>query len=128
MSGVHGVVATAHLDIAEQKFISTNTQNRSVEQPMYNCKKDANHNLIADVFMQAGWYVIDTSWSKGKLLDLIVYKRKGQFWFVEVKVGNKPLTDAEKKFIQDNSFRCVVIRSVDEAIKFVQNALKMAEV
>lgn len=84
-------------------------------------KKDLNHDEIEGLFNQFGWITVDTSWSKGKLLDFIAYKIYGDFWFVEVKNGNKPLTKDEIKFFHKHSERSVLIRSTDEAIKFLKS-------
>lgn len=82
-------------------------------------KKDNNHNTIAKLFQQYGYIVIDTSWSRGKLLDFIAYKRTGEVEFVEVKNGKKTLTGDEEKFIRNHSERSVVLRSVDDAKDFL---------
>jgi len=86
-------------------------------------KKDNNQDSIVRIFEQFGFTVIDTHWSRGRLLDIIVYKRYGEVWFVEIKNGLKKLTDCEADFIMVHTARCVVIRSEEEAIKFCQDLL-----
>jgi len=79
-------------------------------------KKDTNHNAIAYLFQSYGYIVIDTSWSRGKLLDFIAYKRTGEVWFVEVKNGaKKKLTDDEMLFFSNHPERSISIHSTDEA-------------
>jgi hypothetical protein len=83
-------------------------------------KKDANHEQIADIYR---WYcpvVIDTSWSRGRLLDLIVIDKNDKVRFVEIKNGNEKLTKSEKKFIEKYGMHCRVIRSLNEALKDAQ--------
>jgi hypothetical protein len=80
-------------------------------------RKDTFHNRIAAILIQAGWTVIDTSWSRGRLLDMIIYKpRQKEFWFVEIKTGNRPLTDKEKDFTAQHWQRCVVFNGIDAAM------------
>lgn len=87
------------------------------------CKKDINHDEIAAVFIYAGWDVIDTSSCHGVLLDFIAQKtRSGVAWFVEVKNGRYgKLTDNEAKFFMAHPERSVLIRSVKDAIDFINN-------
>lgn len=86
---------------------------------MIACRKDLYHNRIAAILIQAGWDVIDTSWSRGKLLDMIACKpRQHIAFFIEVKTGNKQLTTDEENFIGSHREQCVVIRSVEQAINF----------
>lgn len=80
-------------------------------------KKDKNHCDVMRVFQQFGFDCIDTSWSRGRLLDFIAVKRYGECWFVEVKDGKKKTTEMEDKFIRLHQ-RSVVIRSIEEAEKF----------
>lgn len=80
-------------------------------------KKDRNHNNIADQWKRFGWIVIDTSWSRGKMLDFIAYKlNESGVYFIEVKDGKKPLTDDEKKFIEKHPERSIVVRSAEESM------------
>lgn len=81
--------------------------------------KDTNHNSIAKLFMQFGWIVIDTSWSRGKLLDFFAYKVFGDFYFVEIKNGNKKLTDCEVDFIRQHPERSIVLTSIEAAQKWL---------
>jgi hypothetical protein len=82
---------------------------------MYASKKDTIHNDCAGIFLAFGWTVIDTSASKGKLLDMIIYKSRKEFWFVEIKSGNKKLTFEESKFFSRHMDRCVLVKSVKDA-------------
>jgi hypothetical protein len=54
------------------------------------------------------------------LLDFIAYKPDSQFWFIEVKNGNKKLTKEENTFFIKHAERSVVIRSLDDAIAFLK--------
>ncbi len=83
---------------------------------MRACKKDLTHNPIAAILEQAGFTVIDTSWSQGRLLDMIIYKRYGDVWFIEAKTGNKKLTDSEVLFVARHADRCVTLKSEADAI------------
>jgi Holliday junction resolvase-like predicted endonuclease len=90
---------------------------------MIQYKKDLYHNRIAAILIQAGWSVIDTSWSRGRLLDMIACKpRQRVAWFIEVKTGNKPFTPDESKFIDAHREQCAVIRSVEAAMIFAGTA------
>jgi hypothetical protein len=80
-----------------------------------HCRKDTHHNQIENLFRDYGFITIDSSKCHGDLLDFIAYKVCGEVWFVEVKTGNKPLTDQEKKFVERNPERSIVIRSEQEA-------------
>lgn len=82
-------------------------------------KKDKNHESIEFLFQQYGYITIDTSWSRGKLLDFIAYKLNGKCWFIEVKNGKKPLTKDEEIFISKHPERSVVLRSIEEAKRFL---------
>jgi Holliday junction resolvase len=77
-------------------------------------KKDNNHNEIEKQWEAYGWITIDTSGSRGKLLDFIAYKRSGEVYFVEVKNGNATPTKCEKKFIAKHPERSVVVHNVKE--------------
>lgn len=84
-------------------------------------KKDHNHNLISDIFKSFGWTVIDTSWSRGRLLDIIIYKSRREFWFVEIKNGKKTLTPAEVWFFNKHMERSILMRSAEEAKSWCEN-------
>jgi hypothetical protein len=86
---------------------------------MRACKKDANHNDIAAAWQQCGFVVIDTSWSGGKLLDMIPYNRS-RFFFVEVKMpGKYKLTPDEKKFFSDHPEHSVVCQTYKDVLAWV---------
>lgn len=87
-------------------------------------RKDINHDEIARMFIQASWHVIDTSWSEGKLLDMIIYKDCGDVYFVEVKNGNKKLTMSEAEFISKHNKRHIVIKCKEDAVKFIVKGKK----
>lgn len=82
----------------------------------YAAKKDLNHNLISGAFRRMGWDVIDTSGSRGALLDLIVSRPKRQVsLFVEVKNGPKyKLTQSEIDFIRLHPEQSYVVWDVDQ--------------
>lgn len=90
-------------------------------------KKDTNHNLIANLFRQYGYIVIDTSWSRGKLLDFIAYKLHGELWFIEVKNGNKKLTEDECCFIGKHKEKSILLNSIDATKKFLNYVNKIKE-
>ena len=86
----------------------------------YANRKDCFHNRIAAILIQAGWNVIDTSFSRGKLLDMIACKpRQHIAFFIEVKTDNAPLTDSEREFIAKHREQCVIIRNIEQAINWV---------
>ena len=83
----------------------------------YQHNRDANHEIIKCAFQTFGWSVVETSHCKG-LLDLIVYKDNGRFWFVEIKTSEKyKLTGSEETFINNNKLRSVVIWSITQVQK-----------
>lgn len=82
-------------------------------------RKDENHNSIENLFRSFGYITIDTSTCHGDLLDFIAYKLSGEFWFVEVKNGNKRLTTNEHVFFRQHPEKSVIIRSENEALIFL---------
>ena len=81
-------------------------------------RHDDNHKAIAKAFQDCGWTVTDTSWSRGRLLDMIVERRKDEMYYIEVKNGPKyELTDREKEFIPLHPGRCLIIWSVEQVKK-----------
>jgi hypothetical protein len=92
---------------------------------MRACKKDANHDDIVEVFQFYGYIVINTFSCHGILLDFIAYKENcADFVFVEVKNGNKKLTEEEEKFIKLHAYNSIVIKSIDDAMEFCFNRMK----
>jgi 3'-phosphoadenosine 5'-phosphosulfate sulfotransferase (PAPS reductase)/FAD synthetase len=86
----------------------------------YLFKKDNNHNEIVKQWQTFGFITIDTSWSRGKMLDFIAYKMNEiGVWFIEVKNGKEPLTILEKEFIAKHPERSIVIRSKDENMSII---------
>jgi Holliday junction resolvase-like predicted endonuclease len=84
-------------------------------------KKDNNHAAIAALFSSYGYTIIDTSWSRGKMLDFIAYRphNGSDLWFVEVKSKYNKLTPDEEKFIAANKERSVVLHNKTETICFL---------
>ena len=88
-------------------------------------KKDDNHQAIEHALRQCGWSTIDTSWSAGKLLDLIAYNPvSGDLWFVEIKGRYGKLSEAERDFFQRHPERSVVIRDITEAMALRNRMVK----
>jgi hypothetical protein len=89
-------------------------------------KRDNNHDTIAALFRAYGYIVIDTSWSRGKLLDFIAYRpcNASDLWFVEVKSKYGKITPDEEKFIAAHPERSVVLHNENETELFLahQNA------
>ena len=84
---------------------------------MHN-KKDTIHNAVENAFRGYGYRTTDTSTCHGVLLDFIAEQDNKPCWFIEVKSGNKKLTENEKRFIREHPENSVVIRSVEEADTF----------
>jgi hypothetical protein len=84
---------------------------------MIIAKKDKNHKHIADTLRRCGWIVLDTSWSRGKLLDLIAYRPGPNVRFIEVKGKGKNITDCEREFILDHPECSRVVHDDDEAMR-----------
>jgi hypothetical protein len=81
-------------------------------------KHDDNHRIIADAFRRCGWIVTDTSWSRGRLLDLIIDRRKGEHYYVEIKKSSKSIyTKMELAFIQSHPGLCITVWSVEQVLE-----------
>lgn len=86
-------------------------------------KKDANQNVIAELFEKAGFVVHDMSSSGNGMPDLAVAYR-GVVKLVEVKnpktkYGRKGLNKIQKRLIEERGLPVSVISSVDEAVVFI---------
>ncbi len=92
--------------------------------PRRACRKDANHDAIADTFRVCGWGWIDT-WEHAQYTPGFpdgIAAGPGGVVFVEIKGESGSLTDAEETFhweLRAQGFDVVVLESVDEALDFV---------
>lgn len=59
-------------------------------------KKDGNHHIVVKQFEELGYYVEDMT-SRNNFCDIHISKNLVWCW-VEIKNGNKKLTDGEKLF------------------------------
>jgi len=81
-------------------------------------RKDDNHKSIAEAFRRCGWIVTDTSWSRGRLLDMIIDRRKGEHYYVEVKKNDKSImTTLEMKFIHEHPGLCKLVWSIEQVLE-----------
>lgn len=93
--------------------------------PRRACRKDANHNLIADVFRAAGCMVLDTYQMAQYIAgypDLDV-RRGARSVLVEVKAAGGELTDDERWFAgvcEGYGVPYVVVRTEEEALKVAE--------
>ena len=80
---------------------------------MPHWKKDLSHRARVNEMRTLGLDVIDTSWSRGKLLDCIVRHRgTGRAMYVEIKNSSKgKLTPDETAFINARPEACRVVAS-----------------
>lgn len=89
--------------------------------PAYACRKDRNHDEIADTFRQLGWVVEDTyqhaQYTEG-FPDLIA-ERDGVVLWVEVKYPGGTMTDAERAFAERHRGSYIVVSSVDAVLAAV---------
>jgi hypothetical protein len=83
---------------------------------MRACKLDKNHNTIASMIESVRLVWIDTSWSRGRLLDGIAQNPINRAAvFIEIKNGPKDkLTESEEQFIKKHLGRCMVIWSWEQ--------------
>lgn len=86
-------------------------------------RKDQNHDVIAELFEKAGFFVHDTSSSGNGMPDLTLAYR-GVVKLVEVKnprtaYGKRGLNKRQKKLIEERGFPVSVIASVDQALEFI---------
>lgn len=91
-------------------------------------RKDDNHNLIAQTFVQCGLSVADTSALGDGFADMVVGLARINV-LVEVKDGAKPpsarkLTKDEQDFHANWRGWIVVVKSVDDALALVQQIRK----
>ena len=87
--------------------------------PRRACRKDANHDEIADAIRLHGWQVYDTFQVAQYLPgwpDLLAC-REGETVWVEVKTARGRLTADERKFQAVHRGRYVVLRSVDDVLR-----------
>jgi Holliday junction resolvase-like predicted endonuclease len=86
--------------------------------PPRACRKDANHDEIANAFRRLGWQVFDT-YQVAQYLpgwpDLVVCKRSTVV-FVEVKAGKGELTPDERAFRYTLDAHYRVVRCVDDVL------------
>lgn len=91
--------------------------------PRYACKKDANHDEIANTFRVCGWPFLDT-WQFAQYVPGFpdgLASGPNDTVLVEIKNGDVPLTPDEEEFHREwaGVFTIVVIGSVDEALDFM---------
>jgi hypothetical protein len=81
-------------------------------------KKDRSHDSRIAEMRTLGLDVIDTSWSRGKLLDCIVRHRgTGRAMYVEIKNSIKgKLTPDETAFVNARPEACRVVASQADAL------------
>ena len=90
--------------------------------PRRACRIDANHKELSDAASAFGWFVIDShefAQYKGGFPDAI-WAKPGRVVLAEYKVGNEPLTKAEKEFQRDWPDVYVVIRTVDDVVRVTE--------
>lgn len=91
--------------------------------PAYACRKDANHDSIADMFRFLGWEVEETyqhaQYTPG-FPDLIV-ERDGRVLWVEVKIPRSGLTRQEQAFAARHAETYRVVKSVDDVLALHRN-------
>lgn len=87
----------------------------------YACRKDGNHNEIADIFLGMGCSVLDLSRVGDDCPDMLVGISAFNV-LVEVKntEARGKLTEGQKRFIRDWNGPAEVCSSVDEAVAIVQ--------
>ena len=84
--------------------------------PRNNCRKDNNHNEIAEVFIEAGWEVIDTSKLRFGFPDLIVTPPGSTCpILIEVKSEKGTLSKAERDFHKAYRGRLFIVRNTAQA-------------
>lgn len=82
-------------------------------------KKDANHNLIADVLIRAGYRCYDTHKQGNGFPDLVAITRRKIAVFFEIKQKGEKLTDAEDKFHFQFTGILHVVCTPEEALKWM---------
>ena len=93
--------------------------------PRRACRKDANHNQIADAFRAAGCFVLDTYQMAQYIAgypDLDV-RRGARSVLVEVKTTDGELSADEQWFAsvcEGYGVPCVVVRTVEEALEIAK--------
>ena len=93
--------------------------------PRRSCRKDLNHDEIANAFRKLGWHVLDT-YQIGQLIpgfpDLMMCLkcRPGVGALVEVKAPGGKLTPAEAEFHESWPGPIMIVSSVDEAIAITE--------
>lgn len=87
----------------------------------YACRKDGNHNEIAEVFVGMGCSVLDLSRVGDDCPDMLVGISAFNV-LVEVKNNETrgKLTEGQKRFMRDWNGPTEECRSVDEAIEIVR--------
>lgn len=68
---------------------------------LYARKKDKNHNEVRDALRSAGYWCAETHRASFGFPDLVTRSKTGILVLIEVKPEDEPLTQAERKFLDD---------------------------
>ena len=83
-------------------------------------KVDSTHGPIVEAFRKCGWSVLSLAPLGGGAPDLLIqHPACDDLYLIEVKAGKGKLRKAQETFGQ--AFTVKVLRSVDEAIAFMEN-------
>ena len=88
---------------------------------MRACRVDANQKDIVFLLRQYGAVVIPTHTLKNAFDIIVCFK--GKTFLVEIKDGNKPLTEGEKKckeLIEGVGVTYHVVRNIDDALQLLE--------
>jgi hypothetical protein len=82
-------------------------------------RRDANHADVQAALERAGAFVADLSGVSGGCPDILARRVDGQLVLLEVKTDDGELREKQAAFIARWPDACVVVRTVDEALKAV---------
>lgn len=84
--------------------------------------RDANHSQIANGLRKLGYFFVDCSGLGGGALDLLVYDRLSNAYWVELKTDDGKLSDSQLDFIGELETRGIswgCCRTLDDVLMLV---------